>query len=181
MPNSGLENYHLPTHKLPHNNSKRTTPFLGSASMGSTSLCCLTSGTFQNWKASILEIGDWAPTVCEKKKEIRNALINQNICFAKYVFASQMNYEKDSYWMQFTKAWIVTARCIWLLLERLQHHLPVVFPTSICPYTCKLRCNTSEAAFHFRRSKISDHTIRRVQPSSIDKNLRTVIFCNSSD
>lgn len=70
MPNSGLENYHLPTRELPHNDSKRSTPSLDSASTGSAPLCLLTSGTFQLCKASSSEIGEWAPTVRGKKKKI---------------------------------------------------------------------------------------------------------------
>lgn len=58
VPNFGLENYHLPTRELPHNDSKRSTPSLDSASMGSTPLCLLTSGTSQLCKASSSEIGE---------------------------------------------------------------------------------------------------------------------------
>lgn len=77
--------------------------------------------------------------------------------------------------------WIVTAGCIRFLLERLKHHLPVVLPTNICPYICKLKCKTWEAAFHFCISRISDHIVRRLPPSGIEKNLRAVVFSNSSD
>lgn len=83
--------------------------------------------------------------------------------------------------MQFTLVWIVTAECIQFLLERLKHHLPVVLPTNICPYICKLKCKTWEAAFHFCISRISDHIVRRLPPSGIEKNLRAVVFSNSSD
>lgn len=50
---------------------------------------------------------------------------------------------------------------------RLKQHLQVVCPTSICP--CKLRCKTTQAAFHFCTFRLYDHMIKRIQALDIKR------------